>query len=297
MEENRNDKKISINKKLGITLGILVAIIVIAFLIYMTISERSRTMSYGSKERLAYLNLKIAALGSAIGNDNTSFTKDNMINLKKFIMKVYPNSQWFLRDSGTFYADTKDANGTEITWISDGTYTATLYVNPKSSSIWCDYILQNYKYEKKFTKGYEIYIGTEDNSIKIEDEQTIEKNTIETSPNSSADNDSDVSVSQRNAISKAKSYLSHSAFSYEGLIEQLEYEKFNHDDSVYAVDNCGANWNEQALKKAKSYLKNSAFSYDGLIEQLEYEKFSHEESVYAVDNCGANWEEQAAKKS
>ncbi|MEI3434120.1 MAG: Ltp family lipoprotein [Clostridia bacterium] len=59
-------------------------------------------------------------------------------------------------------------------------------------------------------------------------------------------------------------------FSYQGLIDQLEFENFSHSDSVYAVDNCGANWNEQALKKAKSYLSYSAFSRQGLIEQLEF---------------------------
>ena len=166
MEENKNveenTKKTSLNKKLGIALVILASIAVVVFSIYITNSKNSRTMSYGSNERLSYLHLKIAALGSAIGNDNTSFTKNNMINLKDFIMKVYPNSQWFLNDSGTFYAGTEDVNGTEITWISDGIYTATLYVSPGSSSIWCDYILQNYKYEKKFQKGYEIYVSTED---------------------------------------------------------------------------------------------------------------------------------------
>lgn len=70
-------------------------------------------------------------------------------------------------------------------------------------------------------------------------------------------------AAQKNAVSKAKSYLNYSAFSREGLIEQLEYEQFSHVDAVYAVDNSGANWNEQAVKKGKSYLDNSAFSYNG----------------------------------
>lgn len=41
-------------------------------------------------------------------------------------------------------------------------------------------------------------------------------------------------------------------FSYTGLIEQLEYEQYSHDDAVYAADNCGADWNEQAAKKHKA---------------------------------------------
>jgi len=102
---------------------------------------------------------------------------------------------------------------------------------------------------------------------------------------------------QKNALRKAKDYLNYSAFSYNGLIGQLEYEGFTTEEATYAVDNCGADWREQALKKAKDYLSYSAFSYDGLIGQLEYEGFTSEEAAYAVDNCGADWNEQAANKA
>lgn len=93
-------------------------------------------------------------------------------------------------------------------------------------------------------------------------------------------------MGQKNALAKAKSYLDYSAFSYKGLIEQLEYEKFSTADATYAVDNCGADWFEQAAKKAKSYLSFMSFSRDGLIEQLEYEGFTHEQAVYGVEQNG-----------
>lgn len=93
-------------------------------------------------------------------------------------------------------------------------------------------------------------------------------------------------MGQKNALAKAKSYLNYSAFSYKGLIEQLEYEKFSTADATYAVDNCGADWFEQAAKKAKSYLSFTSFSRDGLIEQLEYEGFTHEQAVYGVEQNG-----------
>lgn len=99
------------------------------------------------------------------------------------------------------------------------------------------------------------------------------------------------------ALNKANSYLSHSAFSYSGLKDQLEYEGFSESEATYAVDNCGADWKKQALKKAESYLSHSAFSQTGLTEQLEYEGFTSEEAKYGVDNCGADWNEQAAKKA
>lgn len=93
-------------------------------------------------------------------------------------------------------------------------------------------------------------------------------------------------VSQKNAVRKAKSYLWYSAFSYQGLIAQLEFEKFSHADAVYGADNCGANWNEQAAKKAKSYMEYSAFSRDGLIEQLRFEKFTPAQAEYGANAVG-----------
>lgn len=96
----------------------------------------------------------------------------------------------------------------------------------------------------------------------------------------------DMTMGQKNALQQAESYLSHMAFSYDGLVKQLEYEKYSREDAVYAVDHCGANWNEQAAKKAESYLSHMAFSRDSLIKQLEYEGFTHEQAIYGVEANG-----------
>ena len=95
-----------------------------------------------------------------------------------------------------------------------------------------------------------------------------------------------VTMGQRNALSKANSYLSLTAFSRQGLIEQLEYEGFSHSDCVYAVNHCGADWNEQAALKAESYLELTSFSRSGLIDQLVYEGFTRAQAVYGVDAVG-----------
>lgn len=102
---------------------------------------------------------------------------------------------------------------------------------------------------------------------------------------------------QSNALKAAKNYLRVMAFSYQGLIQQLEYEGYSHDEAVYGADNCGADWNEQALKSAQNYLSVMPFSYNGLIKQLEYDKYTTEQATYGANNCGANWNEQAVKKA
>lgn len=107
----------------------------------------------------------------------------------------------------------------------------------------------------------------------------------------------EVQLGTSNALSKARDYLNVMAFSYLGLIKQLEYEQFTHEEAVYGADNCGANWYDQATKKAQDYLDTMAFSHSGLIKQLEYEQFTNDEAVYGANNCGADWNEQAAKKA
>lgn len=94
------------------------------------------------------------------------------------------------------------------------------------------------------------------------------------------------SIGQANALSSAKSYLDIMAFSYSGLIEQLEYDGYSNEDATYAADNCEADWNEQAAKSAQSYLDTMAFSRSELIEQLIYEGFSQEQAEYGISAIG-----------
>lgn len=95
-----------------------------------------------------------------------------------------------------------------------------------------------------------------------------------------------VTVSQKNALNKAKSYLSYASFSHDGLVDQLVYEQFSTEDATYAADNVGADWNEQAADKAKEYMSYSSFSRGGLIDQLEYEKFTPDQAAYGANAVG-----------
>lgn len=93
-------------------------------------------------------------------------------------------------------------------------------------------------------------------------------------------------TSQSNALRSAQNYLRVMAFSHDRLVSQLEYEGYSHDDAVYAADNCGADWNEQAARAAKSYLDLMPYSRDGLIQQLEFDGYTHEQAVYGVEANG-----------
>jgi len=95
-----------------------------------------------------------------------------------------------------------------------------------------------------------------------------------------------LTMGQKNALSKAADYLKFTAFSYSGLITQLEYEQFSIEDATYAADNCGADGSEQAAIKAQQYLDFSSFSRGSLIDQLKYEGFTQTQAEYGATSVG-----------
>lgn len=147
----------------------------------------------------------------------------------------------------------------------------------------CYYDIEGYRFactkgiEKNYEVIYRLYILDGANMTDYIEGNYTEKSEIATTT---------TSISQKNALASAKNYLSTMAFSYSGLVKQLEYEEYSHDDAVYAVDNCGADWNEQAAKSAENYLSTMSFSRNSLIKQLEYEGFTNEQAVYGAEANG-----------
>lgn len=124
--------------------------------------------------------------------------------------------------------------------------------------------------------------GPSDSGKKTAPIQTIEtESNADAAENPPASTPS-ITTSQKNALRAAQNYLRTMPFSHKGLVGQLEFEGYAHDDAVYAADNCGADWNEQAAKSAKNYLDIMPFSKDGLIEQLEFEGYTHDQAVYGA---------------
>lgn len=91
---------------------------------------------------------------------------------------------------------------------------------------------------------------------------------------------------QKQAVRSAKQYLTVSAFSFKGLIGQLEYSGFSASNATYGAAHCGANWYAQAKREAKQYLKVSAFSYTGMVGQLKYSGFTTAQARYGAKAVG-----------
>lgn len=116
------------------------------------------------------------------------------------------------------------------------------------------------------------YTNSQTNNLNIEKKDTQQN-----------ENSANMSNGEKNALQKAYDYLNYTAFSYDGLIEQLEFDGFSYSEAKYAADNCGTDWYEQAALKAQEYLDYNSFSKTRLIEQLEYEGFTYEQALYGVE--------------
>lgn len=93
-------------------------------------------------------------------------------------------------------------------------------------------------------------------------------------------------TSQKNARSKAETYLDVLPFSRSGLIKQLNFDGFSNSDASYAVDAITVDWNQQSALKSKSYLDIMAFSRSGLITQLLFDGFTQSQAEYGVSTTG-----------
>lgn len=101
-----------------------------------------------------------------------------------------------------------------------------------------------------------------------------------------------MTAGQKNALGAGKSYLSFTAFSRKGLIEQLHSsagDGYSLADATYAADHAGADWKAEAAEAAKGYLEMTSFSRAGLIEQLHSsagDGYTLAQATYGVDEAG-----------
>lgn len=117
------------------------------------------------------------------------------------------------------------------------------------------------------------------------------------------------SMEAENAYRQAQSYLEFSAFSKQGLIDQLTseygsgYKKKAAKEAVEYLEESGeVDWYDEAYRSAKDYLDSSPFSKKGLIAQLSSKyggQFTEKQATKAVNKLEKNkevdWKEQAVQ--
>ncbi len=205
--------------------------------------------------------------------------------MPEVVGKVLQDAQDSLQALGSYLLDQEDASGRSRMQIDDSNWTvcsqdpAAGVEVPLSATV----LLASVKLDETCPGGSAS--GPVDDAAATETETETETEEPEAP---------EMTVSQQQAVRSAESYLRYSAFSKEGLIDQLEYEGFSTADAKFAVEHVTVDWKEQAQSSAESYLQYSAFSKKGLIDQLLYEGFTQKQAEYGVKNVEVDWMEQAA---
>ncbi len=190
--------------------------------------------------------------------------------LSYFGLVIQLESEGFEAEDATWAADNCGAD-----WNEQAAAAAANYLSGDSSLSQDD--LVDRLLDDGFTEDQATYGASNANTVSDSNEST-------TTVNDSAS--SEPTLGQQNALKTAERYLRVLSYSYSGLISQLEFEGYTTEEAIWAADNCGADWNEQAAATAERYLKYLSYSRDGLISQLLFEGFTEEQAEYGVTAVG-----------
>jgi len=87
-------------------------------------------------------------------------------------------------------------------------------------------------------------------------------------------------------------------YSYVEMEEVLSsYYELSPVQIRYALENCGADWYQEAVICAQNWLsRGDGYSPQMLVENLrDISRFTEEQAVYGMENCGADWNQEALK--
>ena len=102
---------------------------------------------------------------------------------------------------------------------------------------------------------------------------------------------------QKKAMEKALQHLKYGYYSKGYLKDMLELDQeiegFSDDDIDWAVENCGADWYQQALEYTNETAENLGDSKSEFESFLVYQEFSEAEAAYAIENCSVSWKKAA----
>ena len=301
-EKEKNEEKFKLYQKWWFWLCIVLIVLIVAFLIIMVTAFQTATSGINEVAlKIQKIDNDATVYTSAGGNtvivEIPNYTDDTKKDKKDQIIetiKDYSGEWQVLNNYSKFILITKIPSDEKENYF----VSSTVYELPSmneitdDSKVYIDFV--------EFTKeSLSSSTGTSDSSTNstLDSSTSTNNSTSSTQNNSTSSSNTNTStpttststsptLGERNALNSAKSYLEFMAFSYSGLIEQLEYEGYSNSEATYAADNCGADWNEQAAKSAKSYIDVMSFSRSGLIEQLEYEGFTKSQAEYGASAVG-----------
>lgn len=101
-------------------------------------------------------------------------------------------------------------------------------------------------------------------------------------------------------ITYAKANIKNGSYSKTGLIKELaSFLPYIEEDLIYAVENCEADWNQEAVESLEQSLYgtySTGSSYRECVMSLKNKYYTEEQIAYALSAVEVDWHEQALKK-
>lgn len=96
----------------------------------------------------------------------------------------------------------------------------------------------------------------------------------------------DVKTGHKNAYNTAKKRVDNDAMSRSAVYKDLINNGYSDEEALYAVDECGIDWNDSCYRYGKFRLKYNNFSKKQLETDLQGKGFEQSEIEYALDKLG-----------
>ena len=91
----------------------------------------------------------------------------------------------------------------------------------------------------------------------------------------------------KETLLEAESFVNNLAILKQRVVEGLEQLGYNDNEIDYAIEKCGANWNQEAVEADRNAYNTDPEFYsdkDKLIALLQTVGFTYEEAVYGANN-------------
>jgi len=109
-----------------------------------------------ASENVALASLRLAAAESRLDGSG-ELTQAHFNMLGQLVRNADSSNEWFAGASGTFYAGTQDTADRQVTFITDGTWTATFYTEDANAAA-TSHRLVEYTFVQRSVTGHRISI-------------------------------------------------------------------------------------------------------------------------------------------
>lgn len=96
----------------------------------------------------------------------------------------------------------------------------------------------------------------------------------------------DMEAEKQEAAQIVSQWLEEDALSRDYIIYELTDDGFSRDAAIYAADNAGADWYDQAMRAAEEYLAEGQHTWEEIEAMLKQKRFTYAQILHVKEHIG-----------